>query len=387
MSRTMHVSIFLVIFAAILTVSHLYIFWRLSSYLQLDETARWILGCALGFMGVATLVALPLSRTLPHNAASVLSWVVFPWMGCLLLLLVSVIITDIVWIASHLLRLAPHDPERRQVFHYALGFSALGAAGTASAYAAWNGLRPVSVKPVEVTLDRWPLALDGLRVVQVSDLHIGPLIDGVWLNHVVDQINELKPDMIVITGDLVDGSIADLAAQVEPLAKLQAPEGIYFITGNHEYYSGAEEWCAHVASLGIRVLRNEWVRINTPRGSFDLAGVDDFAARQHGGKNITETLAERDAARPVILLAHQPKDVHEAAANNVDLQLSGHTHGGQIWPFNLLVYLQQPFTEGLHRYKETATQIYVSAGTGFWGPPMRLGTTAEITHLTLRSKT
>jgi predicted MPP superfamily phosphohydrolase len=191
--------------------------------------------------------------------------------------------------------------------------------------------------------------------------------------------------MVVITGDLVDGSVAELEPHVEPLKRLRAKDGVYFVTGNHEYYSGANAWIAHLESLGIRVLRNERVPIRGEHG-FDLAGVDDWTAHQFGGEhgmNLEKALSGRDPDRAVVLLAHQPKAIVEAGARGVDLQLSGHTHGGQLFPFNFLVGLQQPYVAGLHDHG--ATKIYVSRGTGYWGPPMRVGAPAEITRIELAS--
>jgi hypothetical protein len=191
--------------------------------------------------------------------------------------------------------------------------------------------------------------------------------------------------MIVITGDLVDGSVEELAQHVAPLADLRSQYGTYFVTGNHEYYSGVDQWCAYLTNIGVHVLRNERVSItNSSDESFDLAGVDDWSSRRFPAEDLDTALAGRDPDKTLILLAHQPAAAHVAAAQGVDLQLSGHTHGGQIWPFNYLVPLQQPYTQGLYRHGNTQTQVYVSAGTGFWGPPMRLGTSAEITLITLR---
>jgi len=198
----------------------------------------------------------------------------------------------------------------------------------------------------------------------------------------VRETNALAPDMVVITGDLVDGSVAHLSALVEPLRDLKARDGVFFVTGNHEYYSGADEWIAHLRTMGIRVLRNERVDV---RGLFDLAGVDDVSARMlpGHGMDIPGALAGRDPSRALVLLAHQPKAIKEAVKAGVDLQLSGHVHGGQMIPFNWLVHLDQPFLSGLHQMEET--WIYVSQGTGYWGPPMRVGTQAEITHIMLVS--
>jgi hypothetical protein len=168
---------------------------------------------------------------------------------------------------------------------------------------------------------------------------------------------------------------------VAPLADLRAKDGVFFVTGNHEYYSGADAWIAHLRTLGVRVLRNERVDV---RGLFELAGVDDASAARmlpHHGQDVRKALEGRDPARAVVLLAHQPKAVTEARAHDVDLQLSGHCHGGQMIPFNWLVKLDQPFVAGLHLVERT--QVYVSTGTGYWGPPMRVGSGAELTHLEL----
>jgi predicted MPP superfamily phosphohydrolase len=308
-------------------------------------------------------------------------------MGIALLMLVVMVATDFLWLFSKTIPL--HDPERRLFLQRTFGLAALSATGVLSGFSLWNGLRQVKVKPLAITLDTLPPSLDGVRLVQITDLHIGPLVGGEWLRHVVDEVNYLKPDLIVITGDLVDGSVEDLHQDVAPLSDLKAPLGIYFITGNHEYYSGVEEWCKHVAGLGIRVLRNERVSIaaGSKGDSFDLAGVDDWHSRQFIGQgaDLPKALQGRDRKKALILLAHQPAAIDEAALHGVDLQLSGHTHGGQIWPFNYLVHLQQPYVQGLYRHGDTKTQIYVSPGTGFWGPPMRFGTRAEITHITLHA--
>jgi predicted MPP superfamily phosphohydrolase len=383
--------IFLGLFIIIIACSHIYLFARISYYLNLTYGQRRGVALVFIFFAIVIPLSLPLSRLLPRGFAHVVDWLVYPWLGTLLLMLAVMGLTDLIWF---ILRLMPsaslHDPERRLMLQRGFGVAALGTTAALSGYSLWNGSRPVIEKPITVTLNRLPQSLDGLRIAQITDLHIGPMIDGVWLRRVVDQVNALKPDLIAVTGDLVDGSVEALSKHVAPLADLTAPLGVYFITGNHEYYSGVEPWCAHVASLGIRVLRNERVAITAGSAgdSFDLVGVDDWGARQFPGEgpDLPKALAGRDPNKVAILMAHQPAAVHEAAEHGIDLQLSGHTHGGQIWPFTYLVYLQQPYVEGLHRHRDSGTQIYVSPGTGFWGPPMRLGTSAEITHITLRSK-
>ncbi len=377
---------FLGVFALILAASHFYMFERISSYLQLSPRPRMMVAFVLTLLPGLTLVSLPLRRILPRPAASALTWIVYPWMGIALIMFVTLVATDLVWLV---LQFASPNPPTEVHLPYDLGVAALSVAGLLCGVALWKGLASVAVKEMAVTLTRLPASFDGLRIVQITDLHIGPMIDGKWLRKVVDTINALAPDMIVITGDLVDGTVEELHHHVAPLANLRSRHGTYFITGNHEYYSGVDAWCAHAVQLGIKVLRNERVSIvsGATEDSFDLAGIDDLGGRHFpgDGPDLPKALAGRDLSKALILLAHQPAAIHEAATHGVDLQLSGHTHAGQIWPFNYLVPLQQPYSKGLHRHPDTQTQIYVSSGTGFWGPPMRLGTSAEITHITLLS--
>ncbi|HEU4726282.1 MAG TPA: metallophosphoesterase [Kofleriaceae bacterium] len=229
-------------------------------------------------------------------------------------------------------------------------------------------------------------ALDGFSIVQLSDLHVGMTIDRTFVERVVDHANRLSPDVIALTGDLVDGRVQDLRDDVAPLAQLRARHGVYAVTGNHEYYSGADEWIAELTRLGARYLRNQRVAIGDGAAQFDLAGVDDYSAAgwPGHGEDLAAALGGRDPGRAVVLLAHQPRQVRNAARHGVDLQLSGHTHGGQIWPWHYIVRLQQG---GLlaGRYDVDGTQLYVSRGCGYWGPPVRLLAPLEITRVILRA--
>ena len=222
------------------------------------------------------------------------------------------------------------------------------------------------------------------KIVQLSDIHIGGLIDEKFINDIVNKVNNLKPDLVVITGDLIDIKISSAKKALEKFTKLQSTYGTYFIVGNHEYFHGIEEIVATVKSLGITVLENENVYIGEKDKGFNLVGVYDvFGYRINKFMpDIQKALQNKERNSPTILLAHQPKFIDEVK-EGVDLMLSGHTHGGQLYPFRFLVQIVQPYIEGLHQHNENL-QIYVNKGTGFWGPPMRLGATSEITEIVIQ---
>jgi predicted MPP superfamily phosphohydrolase len=263
------------------------------------------------------------------------------------------------------------------------GAVALGTAGTGS----YVALSPQVVRRVPVTLANLDPSLDGLRIVTFSDAHLSATHRGRRFERLVELVNSQRPDVVAIVGDLVDGEVSELREEAAPLADLVSEQGVYFVTGNHEYFSGAEEWTRHLGTLGIDVLRNERVAIGRGAASFDLAGIDDRTAVSSGvpghGADLDAALDGRNDATPVVLLAHQPVMVEQARAAGVDLQLSGHTHGGQLWPFDYAIRLDQPTVEGLSRHGDT--QLYVSAGAGYWGPAMRVGARPEIAVVELRS--
>ena len=245
--------------------------------------------------------------------------------------------------------------------------------------------RRARVVNVDVPLHNLAPALHGFSIVQISDIHVGTTIRKKYVEKIVEAVNALKPDLIAVTGDVVDGSVRDLRVHTAPLAGLRAPHGAFFVTGNHEYYSGASAWTAEFARLGLRVLLNEHIVIEHQGASLVIAGVTDFSSdrfnpSQRSDPHIALAGAPADAGVR-ILLAHQPRSAPAAASAGFDLQLSGHTHGGQFWPWNLFVRFQQPFTAGLHRLNRL--WIYVSRGTGYWGIPNRFGAPSEITRLRL----
>ncbi|MFD7446833.1 metallophosphoesterase [Streptomyces sp. NPDC059909] len=274
----------------------------------------------------------------------------------------------------------PELSRRLFVARVAGGAAAAVAAGTVG-YGTYGVLRGPRVKRVTVPLAKLPRGAHGYRIAVVSDIHLGPILGRAHTQRIVDTINATQPDLVAVVGDLVDGSVADLGRAAEPLAQLRARHGSYFVTGNHEYFSGADAWVDHVRELGLTPLRNDRVEI----AGFDLAGVDDVAGESEGqGPDFDRALGDRDRTRASVLLAHQPIVIDDAVRHGVDLQLSGHTHGGQLWPGNFVAELANPTVAGLERYGDT--QLYVSRGAGAWGPPVRVGAPSDITVVELASR-
>lgn len=374
---------FVLVLALVVGGGHYYLYARLVRDTELPQ--GWARAATALFIGMPVLMVLGLTLARgPRAIASPVAWAAFVWMGFSYFLLLGVAAGDVVRLGVRLAALAQpelRDPERRLFLARMLGgVAAFGGVGLAAG-GMRSALGEIAVRRVKVSLRG--LARSGYRIVQISDVHVGPTIGVDFMTSLVARINALSPDAVVITGDLVDGSVAELAAHVAPLRDLVSRDGVFFVTGNHEYYSGADAWLAHLTTLGVRSLRNERVSLGGEHG-FDLAGIDDATAHQFGaghGANLPAALAGRDASRAVVLLAHQPRAALEAATLGVSLVLSGHTHGGQMFPWSHIVKLQQPFIAGLYRHLET--QVYVSCGTGYWGPPMRVGAPAEITEIEL----
>jgi hypothetical protein len=353
-------------------------------------TAPW--GAVGGTLLALLLVSVPASLILGRGQGDLRRGLVYAgylWLGVMFLLLTVISSTDLLRLLAAVGRrvaAAPPVDLQRRTLLARLTAAATGLLVGGLAAAALRSVRkPVEVRRVRVALDRLPPEQDGFRIVQLTDVHVGPTIGRPFVEQIVARANALAPDLIAITGDLVDGGVPELAPAIEPFGRLRARHGVYFVTGNHEYFSGVEAWLNELNRLGIRVLRNERVAIGNAAAGFDLAGVDDRSAAHHGGlapeAALARALADRDPRRELVLLAHQPRTLLDAEPFGVGLQISGHTHGGQMWPFNFVVRLQQPFVAGLHR--RGRSQIYVSRGTGYWGPPMRLGAPAEITEIRL----
>jgi predicted MPP superfamily phosphohydrolase len=398
-------------------VLHGYLWWRLVRGTTNPGRARRGLTVLTVLLALLPALAIGLRGTLPRHAAAPLDWIAYSWLGVAFYLFLTLIALEPIRLiarsvspsgARTVLRrpdeLAPHDegtaagrgtvisppapPLPRRLFlartlAVTAGAVALGTAGTGAYFA---NSAPV-VRRVPITLPRLDPALDGLRIVTFSDAHLSATYGGRRFQRLVEIVNGERPDVVAIVGDLADGSVEELREDVAPLADLVSEQGVFFVTGNHEYFVDTRAWLRHLPTLGVDVLHNERVPIGRGTASVDLAGIDDRTAAGSGvpgqGADLDAALDGRDDSTPVVLLAHQPVMVEQARAAGVDLQLSGHTHGGQLWPFDYAIRLDQPAVQGLSRHGDT--QLYVTAGAGYWGPPMRVGARPEVTVVVLRS--
>jgi uncharacterized protein len=378
--RIVQLAVFLAVTSALTFAIHRYLFVRLVRDPEWSTALTSLGTWAMVLLGASMPLSMMLGRFLPRSVQSPIAWVVFTWMGLMFFLLIATGVSDAVRSVVSLVTGAP-DAERRRTLARILA-GAVGLFGTlTAAYATRTALAPWKVRTVHVKVKGLAPTMEGTVIVQLTDVHVGPTIGRDFIASMVREVNALSPDVIAITGDLVDGSVSSLGHHVAPLGELRAKHGVFFVTGNHEYYSGVEDWLTELRRLGVRVLANEHVTLD---GVLDLAGVNDWSARRYDASHAADmgkALAGRDTSRPVVLLAHQPKHMREATERGVSLVLSGHTHGGQIWPWSELVALDQHYLAGL--YREGDTQLYVSEGTGYWGPPMRINTSPEITKIVL----
>jgi uncharacterized protein len=358
----------------LLLVLHLYIGWRIAP--QLPGTVG---GIALSVLLAASAVLIPLAffgrRAKHREAADRWTWAGMFALGLFSMLFVLTLLRDALLLIAWPFDLPPLAAPS------AIAVPLL--AFVAVLWGLFSARRTARVRRIDVPIKGLPAALHGFTIVQISDLHVGPTVKRPYVRAIVDRVNTLGADVVAITGDLVDGRVQDLAHDVSPLADLRSRHGSFFVTGNHEYYSGAEEWIALLRKLGLVVLLDEHVVLEHGDAQLVLAGVADFSARHFIAAHRSDPRAAiAGAPRSAglrVLLAHQPRSASDAADAGFDVQLSGHTHGGQFWPWNLLVTLQQPFVAGLHRLR--SLWVYTSRGTGYWGPPLRLGAPSEITRL------
>ena len=368
----------------VVVLLHLYVYRRAVHDVFASRRARLAGAAVVVGFGLVVTAALLTRRVLSPEAARPLHYVGYTWLALLLYAGLVLAVGELVRLALRFLRGRPSEDRRRFLARVVAGTAAVTAAGAVT----YGGViaRQPRVERREVLLDRLDPAFDGFTIAAVSDVHLGPLVDGGGLAEVVALVNGTSPDVVAVVGDLVDGTVDELGSYAAPLADIAAPT--FFVTGNHEYYSGAAGWVEFLPTLGVRVLRNEREEIRRGGAVLHLAGCDDRTAAASGvpghGFDLDAALAGKPADDPVVLLVHQPVMVDRAARAGVDLQISGHTHGGQLWPITQVALVDQPVLAGLSRVGPT--WLYVTRGTGFWGPAVRVGSPPEVTLLTLRAR-
>ncbi|MGO4474710.1 metallophosphoesterase [Massilia sp. 2TAF26] len=364
---------------AILVLVHLYIGLRLLPGMNAGLVGIFLGIILLSISAVLVRIGLVAPSLRRSRWSGPLSWAGLLAMGFFSSLLVLTFVRDVLLL---ILTLAGAGSPAL-AFDSAVAVPLLALAVTAIGFI--NARRLARVVKVDVPIAGLPRELEGYAIAQISDIHVGPTIKRAYLNAIVNKVNSLKADAIAVTGDLVDGSVQRLAMHTQPLERLAAPDGVFFVTGNHEYYSGAEQWIAEVRRLGLRVLLNEHVIRRRGQAAVMIAGVTDYTAQHfnplHKSDPQQAAAGAPDNVAVKVLLAHQPRSAPAAADAGFDLQLSGHTHGGQFFPWNLFVPLQQPFVAGLNRVR--SLWVYTSRGTGYWGPPKRFGAPSEITLVRL----
>jgi hypothetical protein len=366
---------FTLVVTLLLALLHAYIGWRLLPDLPLAAPEK-IAGAGLLVLSVLLIPMGMLSRFVIHRQplSDRISWVGSLTMGLFSSLLVLTVLRDALLVLT-----VEWTP---LVAPSAVLVPVLAALITLIGFV--NARRVPRVVDVEIPLAGLPAALAGFSIVQLSDIHVGPTIKHDYVQAVVDRVNALGADLVAITGDVVDGEVSRLSRHTAPLGRLKARHGSFLVTGNHEYYSGADQWIAEYRRIGLRVLMNEHATLDHNGRALTVAGITDFSAHlfdEAQRSDPAKALLGSPADVPKILLAHQPRSADAAEAAGFDLQLSGHTHGGQFWPWNLFVRLQQPYTAGLNRHGRL--WVYTSRGTGYWGPPKRFGAPAEITRIRL----
>jgi predicted MPP superfamily phosphohydrolase len=369
-------ALFLAVALTVWAMMHLYVFWRLSSVPWVaGHLARRTLFTAAAILWASYPIARIMDSWKLERIARPLEFVSANWIGILFLFLATLLATDVFTLGGWLLpQVAPVLP----------GWAAIAAVAL-SIIALVQGLRPPVVRHYEVALNGLPPGREGLVLVAVSDLHLGTLLGRRWLSRVINQVHSLRPDIIVVVGDLIDGNVDRVEPLLPLLKQLRAPFGVWAVTGNHEYYAGVEPSVSLLQNAGFSVLRD---RSSEVLPGLVFAGVDDFTARAQFGFDHRQPLATALAGRPAgaaILLSHSPAQAEQAAAAGVSLMLSGHTHNGQLWPFSYLVALRYPLLGG--RYQVNGMSVIVCRGTGTWGPRMRLWRPSEIVRIKLKATT
>lgn len=382
------------IMITVLSIGYFYMAWRLIMPFHLEAPQKQIAYTLLSLMYIIPFSSFFLVR-IAEKYTGLYSWIGYISLGFLSFVFVALVFRDVLWLAGlgtqKLMALFSSGPSvldaaKREFLIQSTNLGVLGVAGTLTAYGVYEARKRPGIVNIDVPIASLPAAFDGFRIVQISDIHAGLTIKRDFIETVAEEITKLSPDMIAFTGDMADGSVPHLKHDLEPLAKVYAPHGKFFVTGNHEYYSGVDQWTAHARDMGYDVLMNEHRLVTKNGASFVLAGVTDYSGGGFSPAHKSDPAkafagAPADTAR--VLLAHQPRSLFHIDGLGIDLVMMGHTHGGQFFPWNLVATIGQPFIKGLNKFGEK-TWAYVSKGTGYWGPPVRVGARSEITVLTLK---
>lgn len=374
--RIVFIAVNLLVFGAAVA----FVYRRLAHDTTDSKVARRLIAGLL----VLLFLAAPLIRFVAAPPAGVTAALLLGW-GIVLYTLLALVLLEVVRFSSRLTKKkeTPVNPERRLLLARAAAAGAVAVGAGSASFGAFRAFTPPRITEVPLKLPGLPRALDGFTIVQLSDIHVGAVIREHFLDQLVNTANGARPDLIAVTGDLVDGTPDELGRYVARLKNLQAKHGTFFVSGNHDYYSGWEDWAPRLPGVGFTVLRNRFVTIGDAGASFDLVGVDDWGGRWgNAGYDLEQATAGRDPERASVLLAHQPNGLELAAAKKIGLQLSGHTHGGQMFPGTLISEVMWGTrSHGLSRFENT--QLYTSAGCGFVGPPVRVGAPPEVVKIVL----
>lgn len=382
------------IMITVLSLGYIYMGQRLIIPFKLDAPYKQIAWTVLTMMYLIPLSSFFLVRA-AEKWSDLFSWIGYVSLGFLSFVFVMLFFRDIAWMLGvggqklfSFLSSSPQtvDAAKREFLLQTTNLGVLGVAGTLTAYGVYEARKKPGIVSLDIPIASLPPAFDGFKIVQISDIHAGLTIKRDWIEIIVKEIKSIGPDLVAFTGDMVDGSVEHLRNDVAPLGEISAPYGKFFVTGNHEYYSGAEQWVNHARVLGYDVLMNEHRVISRGNDSLVIAGVTDYSGggfHPSHASNPKKSLEGSPTNTTKILLAHQPRSLYQTDGLDIDLVLMGHTHGGQFFPWNLVATIGQPFIKGLNKWGEK-TWAYVSKGTGYWGPPVRVGARSEITVLTLK---
>ena len=384
---------FFIIAIGVLWLMHGYVAWRIIPTLGISSS-QTILAYTAVFI-LSLLPILPIALRMSGNESKLIdkfSFVGYTSLGFFTLSFFIFVAKDLVLqliaLLGHIINEDnPFDDSKRDFIKRSINISMITLAGSATVYGFYSARKGPFIIKHDIYIKKLPDAFENFSIVQISDLHVGPTIKRPYVEDVLEKISRLNPDLIAVTGDLVDGSVKYLKSELQPLKDMIAPYGTFFVTGNHEYYSGVDQWLDETDRLGMKNLINSNELISKAGDQIAIAGITDLRAHQIKPAHRSDPeLALRSVPEDItkIVLAHQPNSIHSVHETGADLQLSGHTHGGQFWPFTYPVKMTHPYIAGLHDHQ--GTQIYVNRGTGYWGPPLRIGVPAEITLIRLKKK-